>query len=256
MLKIIASIFTILILSVFLNACKNNSTNPSPLEINTNFPNGDGSTYKFSVEKTDSNGTQTAGTRNTDYAGTQVKNNTAYQVQIDSFNLSGVSEISLSYFRKANDGVFYFLDTTGLTSFIPAIYLSYLHIDSEMRELLFPLVSGSSWPVFKLTLNYQIFNLTIIDFSANYVGKESVLLHLTSGDLTKEAIKIKYTLNLTIPNSTNTNTYSAYAWFVDGIGIVKWQGSGVILNAFAGGGVDLTDTTSVITQSLISYNLK
>lgn len=256
MLKIIASIFTILILAVVLNACKNNSTNPPPLNNNNNFPNGDGSTYKFSVEKTDSNGIQTTGTRNTDYAGTQVKDNTTYQVQIDSFNLSGVSEISLSYFRKANDGVFYFLDTTGLASIVPDSLKNYLSIDTELRELLFPLNANSTWPVFKLSLHYTIFVLSIIDVTAAYDGTESLTLHLTSGDVTEDAVRIKYTLSLTIPNSTNTNTYSAYAWFVDGIGIVKWQGSGVILNAFAGSGVNLTDTTSVITQSLISYNLK
>ena len=261
MKKIFAGGLAILIFALLINACKNNSTNPPSVNNTDYFPNGDGSTYTFAIEKTDSNGTQTGGTRSSEFSGNAVKNETTYQVQIDSLNISGVSGISLSFFRKTNDGVFYFLDTTGLASFIPDSLRSYISVDNEMRELLFPLVANSSWPVFKLNLHYSIINLTLIEVSAAYDGMESVILHLSSGDVSKNAIKVKFTLSLNIPDPNNplhtiSTSYSAFGWFADGIGAVKWQGSGAILNAFSGGGIDLTDTTSVITQSLISYNVK
>lgn len=261
MRKFIFAVITIFALTLLINACKNSSTNP-PVEVNKEyFPNGDGTTYTYSVEKTDSIGTQTAGTRNTEYNGTSVLSGTTYQVQIDSMNISGVGTVSFSYFRKNNNGVFYFLDTTGLSAYIPDTLRPYISIDTEMRELLFPLIVNSTWPVFKMSLHYAIFTITIIDVSAAYNGTENITLHLTSGDVNKSAVKVKYTLSLQIPDpnnllSTISSSYNAYAWFVDGIGPVKWQGSGAILNAFSGSGVDLADTTTVVTQNLIAYSVK
>ncbi len=124
-----------------------------------------------------------------------------------------------------------------------------------MKILSFPVDVNKSWSVFNLSVVYSIFHIPVLDVTGEYDGTESVTLHLNSGDVNKNAVKIKYTLGLTIPNSNNS-TYFAYAWLVDGIGIVKWQGNATILNAFTGGGVDLSDTTSVITQSLVSYNAK
>jgi hypothetical protein len=255
--KIIAGAFTLLVSALLINACKDNST-VQPVQDKTDyFPNRDGTTYTYSVEKTDSAGTQATGTRTTEYSGAEVKDNTTYQVQIDSLNTSGTGEISLTYFRKTDDGVFYYIDTSGFASYFPDSLRNYISIDTEMRELFFPLTAGSTWPVFKLIL----FNIAIINFSAAYDGMESITLHLASGDVSIDAVRVKYTLLLNIPDpndpfNTISSSYTASAWFADEIGAIKWQGNSAILNAFAGGNIDLTDTTSVITQSLVSYNVK
>lgn len=257
MKKISVGSVLILILALLINACNkdNNSTNP-PVQNDTDyFPNNDGTKYTYSVEKTDSGGAQTAGIRNSEYSGTVVKDGNSYQVQIDSLNISGINQISLSYFRKTDDTLFYFLDTTGLSASIPDSLRDLIILDHEMKVLSFPVTENKSWSVFKLSITYLIFTLPVLTVDASYDGTESVTLHLTSGDVSKDAVKIKYTLTLSVPNVSST-TYTAYAWLVDGIGIVKWQGNGTILNAFTGGGVDLSDTTSVITQSLISYDVK
>jgi hypothetical protein len=258
MKKILSGTITVIILSLLITACKKDTvTNPPPPEVNTGyFPNGDGSAFSYSVEKTDSNGTQTTGTRKTYFNGTEVKDGTTYQVQVDSLNLSSANDISFSYFRKTDGGVFYYLDTTGLSAYIPAIYLPYLNFDSELRELFFPLDANSSWPVFKLIIDIPLSPITIIDVEAAYDGTESLTLQLNTGDETKDATRVKYTLSVFDPENSTSTGYVAYAWFVDGIGVVKWQGNASILNAFSGGGIDLTDTTSVVTQSLISYNVK
>jgi hypothetical protein len=245
----------IMFLALLLNACnKNNITNPSVPNDTGYFPNGDGTTYTYSIQKTDSNGTISTGTRNTEYSGSSVKNGITYQVQIDSFNIVGAGDISLSYFRKTNDTLYYYLDTTGLAASIPDSLRNYLSLDKEMKVLSFPVTENKSWSVFKLSAVYLIFNVPVLSVECSYDGTEAVILHLNSGDVTKDAVKLKYTMSLTIPNTTST-TYTAYTWLVDGIGIVKWQGNSTILNAFTGGGVNLADTTSVITQSLISYNV-
>lgn len=256
MKKIIAGFVVIIMIALLLNACnKDNSTNPPAPNDTGYFPNGDGSAYAYSIEKTDSSGSRTAGTRNTEYSGTSVKNGNTYQVQIDSINIAGAADISLSYFRKTNDALYYFLDTAGLATSIPDSLRSYIVLDNEMKVLSFPVTENKSWTVFKLSVVY-LFNIPVLTVDGSYDGTESVTLNLNSGVVSEDAVKLKYTMSLTVPNTLSASTYTAYAWLVDGIGIVKWQGNGTILNAFTGGGVNLADTTSVITQSLISYNVK
>ncbi len=256
MMRFLSGSVLIIILGLLINACnKNNSTNP-PVQNNTGyFPNGDGTTYTYSIAKSDSNGTQNTGTRSTEYSGTEVKNGTTYQVQIDSINISGISSISLSYFRKTNDSLYYFLDTTGLSASIPDSLRNSISLDAEMKLLSFPVDVNKTWSVFKLSIKYLIFTLPVLTVDGSYDGTENITLNLNSGDVNKDAVRLKYTLSIIVPGAPTTE-YNASAWLVDGIGIVKWQGNAAILDVFAGGGIDLSDTTSVITQSLISYDVK
>ncbi len=256
MIRFLSGSVIIILLGLLINACnKDNSTNP-PVQNNTGyFPNGDGTTYTYSIAKTDSNGTQNTGTRSTEYSSTEVKNGTTYQVQIDSINISGVSSVSLSYFRKTNDSLYYFLDTTGLSASIPDSLRNNVSLDAEMKILSFPVDVNKTWPVFTLSIKYLIFTIPVLTVEGAYDGTENVTLHLNSGDINKDAVRLKYTLSIEVPGGPTTE-YHASAWLVDGIGIVKWQGNAAILDAFAGGGIDLSDTTSVITQSLTSYDIK
>ncbi len=163
---------------------------------------------------------------------------------------------SVSYFRKTDIGVFYFLDTTGLGASIPDTLEQYITTDAEVRALLFPLGEGSSWPVFKVNLQYGPITFAPVDVSASYAGTENITLNLISGQQTKSAIKIKYLLKLTFNFGQPSTNYEAFAWIVDGIGIVKWEGNATLLNGISGGGIDFDDTTRVITQSLIDYDVK
>ncbi len=256
MKKLLSGFIIIMILGLLVSACnKDNSTNPPVQNYTGYFPDGDGTTYTYSIAKTDSSGTQTTGTRNTEYSGTEVKNGTTYQVQIDSLNISGLSSVSLSYFRKTNDSLYYFLDTTGLSSFIPDSLRNNISLDKEMKVLSFPVNENKTWSVFQLSVKYLIFNLNVLTVDGAYDGTENITLNLNSGDTNKDAVRLKYTLSIKVPGGPTTE-YNAFAWLVDGIGIMKWQGNAAILDAFAGGGIDLSDTTSVITQNLTSYNIK
>ena len=256
MKKLLSGFIIIMILGLLVSACnKDNSTNPPVQNYTGYFPDGDGTTYTYSIAKTDSNGTQTTGTRSTEYSGTEVKNGTTYQVQIDSFDISGLSSVSLSYFRKTNDSLYYFLDTTGLSSSIPDSLQNNISLDKEMKILSFPVNENKTWSVFQLSIKYAIFNLNVLTVDGAYDGTENITLNLNSGDTNKDAVRLKYTLSIKVPGGPTTE-YNAFAWLVDGIGIVKWQGNAAILDAFAGGGIDLSDTTSVITQNLTSYNIK
>ena len=248
-----------IILSAFVfYTCSNNSTtapntNPPGTTSGGYFPNGDQSYYKYSVEKTDSAGTMQNGSRSTKYDGSGTQNGVTYQKQIDSVSIQGTTSIGVSYFRKSDTGVFYFLDTTGFSEVIPDSLKPFITFDAEMRLLLLPLQSGSTWPVFKMTL-YNI--VTLVSLDANFVGPDSVTLNLDSGTVTKKAAKIKYVLSLTLGVGVPTLTYTANAWVVNNIGFVKWEGNATVLDAFTGGGVNFADTSSTVTMSLTQYNLK
>ncbi len=232
------------------------------------YPNKTGNYYKYSVESTDSTGTKSTGTRSATYTGTKVILGTEYQIQVDSTTLANVSTSNESYFRESqptatdpNYGVYVYLDTSGISEFIPDSLLSYLKISNEMILYSFPLTSGKTWPVFNVKLDFGLIAIQLVSVDASYIGDENVTLNLASGSKTMSAAKIKFDLTLTIPdpnNITGTPTkqiFSANAWLVKNIGPVKWTGNATILNAIVSGDIQLADTTGTLSQSLIDYKV-
>lgn len=246
---------------VMFTGCKQSTTQPTVNQDNSNyFPNGDGTYYKFNINITDSTGTLKVGNKSTTYSGSTVFGKTTYQKQVDTVGNSGVNTTNVSYFRKPSGGVFYFLDTTGISNYIPTMYLQFLTFSTELQALNMPLSDGLTWQAFKLGLS--LLNYNLIDVEASYLGKENVTLNLLSGNVVVSAAKIKYIMTLQFPNPNNIlappakSTFTATGWFAADIGPVKWEGNGAVLNGFSGGGIDLTDTTESVTQSLIYYNIK
>lgn len=244
----------------YLGCKKTESEGPtSPGAAENYFPNNEGTNYKYSYTRIDSTGQHT-GTRSTYYKGSIAISGTAYHIQIDSLSLSAALQIDSSYFRTTTAGAYYFIDTTGFaasitdSSLIPLI--PFVKIDDELLAYSFPLQAGKNWPVFKITLTSPIV-ATVVDVSALAVGTETITLNLQSGQTNKEAMKVKFTLTLRLnPLSPIVQTYIAYVWLVQDIGPAKWEGSGTLVNVFTGLGIDFADTTTVVQQSLIDYQIK
>ncbi len=260
-MKLIFSCMSIIMIAVFLFTGCNNNNPVQPNQDNSNyFPNTDNTNYKYNINITSSQGTVNAGTKNTTYSGTSLKGNINYQKQIDTIiNASLITSTNISYFRKDGTGVFYFFDTSGISSFIPSLYMQLLSISTDLHILASPLSDGLNWQVYKLGV--AILNYNFIDIEASYLGKENVNLSLTSGQVTVSAAKIKYVMTLQFPNPNNPllsvkNTLTMYGWFVSDIGPVKWEGNSAVLNGFSGGGISLGDTTNNVSQNLIYYNIK
>jgi hypothetical protein len=257
-------LFVLLVGAVcFINSCKKESSSSENPSAGTDiadasyYPVGDGTSYKYNVARTDSDGTQNSGERTTHYEGTQLIGNTTYQAQIDSINISGITSVSLSYFRKSETGVFFFLDTTGLAASTPELipYLQYLTIDSEMRLLLFPIEDNSNWSVFKMTINATGFSFSPVEVTAAYDGKETLTLNLNSGNVDVETIRLKCTLKVQTDPLSPPQSFSAYCWLAKDIGLVKWDGNGTIVGAFTGNGIDFADTSSTVIMNVTDYNI-
>jgi hypothetical protein len=224
------------------------------------FPNNDGTNYKYSYLRIDSTGLN-PGTRSTFYKGNADISGTPYKIQIDSLILNSVLQsVDSTYFRTTSVGAYYYIDTTGFaasisdSSLIPLI--PFVTIDKELLAYSFPLQTNKSWTVFKINLTSPVF-VTIVDVSALVVGQEMIVLSLPTGPTYKDAYKIKYTLTRRLnTQSPMFQTFTANVWLVQDIGPAKWEGSGTLVNIITGLGIDFGDTTTVVKESLIDYQIK
>ncbi len=249
-------LFAVIFTSIIFNACnKSNSVSPA-INTGTNaayFPNKDGNYYVYSIHSTDSTGGTITGTRSATYSGSAVINGITYQQEIDTVAFGLATQVNPSFFLVSGDTVFFALDTTGMYKLIPDSIKPYISFDTKLKAYDLSFTSGSSWDVFSLGLIFS--PSKFISVTATYQGTEQITLNLTSGQSTQTARVINYTLKLSIPGQTPAQ-YSATAWLVQNIGVVKWQGSGAVFSAFSGGGVNLADSTTTVAETLLSYSVK
>jgi len=248
----------IVILLVFNYCSDEKSTNPpdnNPPPANY-FPSGDGTNYTYNVEQIDSIGNMQSGLRYTLYDGVSTIENTQYQNQFDSLLIETINVTGTTNFRKTGTGVFYFVDTTGISDIVPDSLLSAISLLSESRVLLFPLEEGSFWPVYSVTISNQNINFSPLVVNGVFAEKENITINLISGDIEAEATRVEYTFSIITDINLPPQRLTANAWFVDEIGIVKLEGRSILINLITGGGLEILDTTSTVTQSLIDFEIK
>lgn len=242
--------------------CKKSESDGPTATVTTEnyFPNSEGTSYKYSYSRTDSSG-QSSGTRITNYKGSTTIKGTLYKIQIDSLIISPALQVDSSYFRSTSTGVYYNIDTTGFaasitdSSLIPLI--PFVIIDNELLAYSLPLQNGKTWPVLKITLTSPTV-VTVVDVSALAVGDTTIILNLESGQTSKAALKIRFTLTLRLDpfSPQSVRTFTADVCLIPEIGPAKWEGCGTLVNVFTGLGIDFADTATVVSQSLIDYSIK
>ena len=221
------------------------------------YPGGKGTTYKYNVVQLDSSGTTNSLTRNVYYSNEVSINSVDYREQKDSIDDGTSITETISYFRKTDTGVFYFVDTTGFLSLVPDSLKNLISIQDEMRLLLYPLAAGNIWPVFRVSVNLQPgFSFSPLDINGYFVSRENVTLSLETDTTVVVAEKVKYDLDLTVDVNQPAQRFSAFAWFAEEIGIVKMDGSSVLLAILLTGELIFGDTAAVATHNLVSYNIQ
>jgi hypothetical protein len=245
-------------LVLIFNFCTtDNSTNSPGQNFKNYYPGSKGSTYKYNVEQRDSIGTTNTLTRYVNYGDETEINTVNYREQKDSIDDGSTVTENISYFRKTETGVFYFIDTTGFLSLVPDSLRNLISIQDEMRLLLNPLSVGSFWPVFRVTVNLQPgVSFSPVDINGNYLSQEELALNLETGLKMVTAEKVKYDLDIATDVNQTAQRFSAYVWFAEEIGIVKIDGSGVLLDILLTGEIGFGDTTTTATQNLVKYEIK
>lgn len=251
------NLIILIFITITFFGCKEAVNEPKVEIIQNLVPVNEGSVYKYSYVENDSAGaTIENGERVTRIIGSNTRINTQYFIQRDSFYLS-TSSSSETNIRKTNAGVYYFVDTTGFSSQIPDTILNLITIDPELIYLSLPLTEPRQWSVYRVLLNIQSIALPLIEFNGRFVGKENLTLTINNESKNYECFKIRYELTIRIPdlsnNSFTTESYSAHSWFAEEVGLIKSEGSPIIVRGFDLSNLDLENANRTSVQILTSY---
>ena len=218
-------LFLIMLLTAFTFSCLDEVPVTADQPDHTNyFPVDEGSYYKYDVVQTDSNGISTIFERIVRIKSDTMINRTSYSIQIDSILNGAMRSTSKSYLRKSNSGIFYFADTTGFLNFFPDSLRSDVELQTELRTQLFPLLSGSMWTVYRISVKILgLLNYNVVDINGRYVKDEELSLNINGEMQILSTKKIQYTYKLIIDAFSEPIIFNSYIWLAENIGIVKMQ---------------------------------
>jgi hypothetical protein len=249
-------IFFISLLSLLiLTGCEEETPNEPPPQYYPDYYPGDiGSTFKYTVTEKDSAGNLLqSGTRNIIYSGTYLYNGINYTTQDDSLDFGSQSNVATYLYRKTDTGVFYAVDTSQIAQLIPDSLKEYVSLRDEMQLLFYPLTSGSSWSLYRITAEVQPgIEIKILDIVASFNGTEQIDVNLTSGTVNVTAQRVKYTIELYSEIGSPPETYTALMWYTADTGLIRFEGNQFIVN-IGGGGITFEPSSNILTQELIEY---
>jgi len=252
-------IFFLTSLSLFiLTGCEDSApTEPPAQNLPDYYPGGIGTTFKYSITEKDSAGNLIqSGTRNILYSGTFLLNGINYTTQDDSLDFGSQSLAATYLFRKTETAVFYAVDTSQISLLIPDTLKQYVTLRDEMQLLFYPLTTGSTWSLYRITAEVQPgIEVKILDIVASFVGIEQLAVNLVSQTIVVPSRKVKYTLELFTEIGSPPQRYSSFMWYAANIGLVKYEGNQFVVN-IGGGGITFEPSSNILTQELIEYNIK
>jgi hypothetical protein len=253
-------LITFFLVGIFIvySCSEENTTNPSDDENPpVYFPGTEGTYYKYDIIEADSNGIISTGIRNVVYLEDTLINSTRYKLQVDSIQTNLQLSVSSSYFRTTITGVFYFIDTTGFISILPDSLQSSVEIQDEMRAYLFPLSEGTRWPVYRISVELnEYIMVNLVDITGKFISDETLILNISDETQTVNTKKVEIEFKLRTDVADSVISFNANTWLAEDIGIVKMEGSSIVLNLISGGGLDLSDINKTTTQNLIDYDVK
>ena len=125
-----------------------------------------------------------------------------------------------------------------------------------MQLLFYPLTTGSSWSLYRITAEVQPgIEIKILDIVASFVSTEQVALNLDSVTVVFPSRKVSYTVELYTEIGLEPETYTAYMWYVANIGLIKFEGNQFVVDV-GGGGISFEPSPNILTQELIEYDIK
>jgi hypothetical protein len=159
-------------------------------------------------------------------------------------------------FRKTETAIFYAIDTSQISLLIPDTLRQFVTLRDEMQLLFYPLTSGSTWSLYRITAQVQPgIEVKILDIIASFVSTEQIQFNLTSGTINVYAQKVKYTVEFYSEIGVAPETYTAYMWYAENIGLVKFEGNQFLID-LGGGGIGFEPSPNILTQKLIEYEIK
>lgn len=250
-------LFALPTLLIFISCNEETPNEPPVQEYPDYYPGGIGTTFKYSLTEKDSAGNLVqSGSRNILYSGTFLLNGISYTTQDDSLDFGSQSNVATYLFRKTETGVFYAVDTSQISLLIPDTLRQYVSLRDEMQLLFYPLESGSSWSLYRITAEVQPgIEIKILDIVAKFESTEQIVLTIDSVRTVFPSRKVSYTIELFTDIGSPPETYSAIMWYAQNVGLVKYEGNQFVVN-IGGGGISFEPSSNILTQELIQYNIK
>jgi hypothetical protein len=220
------------------------------------YPSKPGTNYRFSVTYGITN--PVFGTRKSyfiDKSNNKTLSNASlsiYSPQVDSIIYSNNLLVDTTYFRKTSSGVFYYIDTTGFSLLIPDSLKPYLRVDTESRALFFPLSLNQSWPVYQIDI--QIVGIPIfspIKAFAKVTDSYKMDFVFRNSTISANVYKIDYTMEIQLSPEGQVEKQMASALFAVGIGFIKWDGQGSVINLVRG--TTLNFPSENVLEEMTSY---
>lgn len=250
-------LFALLTILIFVGCEEETPNEPPPPNYPDYYPGRIGSTFKYSIVEKDSAGNLLqSGTRNILFSGSYNLNGINYTTQDDSLDFGSQSSVATYLFRKTETAVFYAVDTSQIAQLIPDTLKQYVTLRDEMQLLFYPLTIGSSWSLYRITAEVQPgIEVKILDVVAKFESNEQIVLTIDSVRTVFPARKVNYTIELFTSIGSPPETYSAFMWYVQNVGLVKFEGNQFVVN-IGGGGITFEPSSNILTQELIEYNIK
>jgi len=257
-MEIRSIILALCLLSIFfLLGCAETTTEPESTTYPDYYPTSNGSTLKYSVIEKDTLGNIIqSGTRNILFSGSTNYNGINYITQDDSLDFGSQSSDGIYLVRKTDTGVFYAVDTSQISLLIPDSLKQYVTLRNEMQLLFYPLTSGSSWSLYRISAVVQPnVEIKILDIVARFEGVEQIDLNIDSVRTVFPSRKVSYTVEIFSEIGSVPETFTVYMWYVQNIGLVKFEGNQFVI-ATVGGGISIEPSPIILTQELIEYDIK
>jgi hypothetical protein len=248
----------LLLFSLIFIACKDDPVNP-PADGGSNlYPVKPQTRHEYDLTVTSNDTNYTASRSITNSGRTVAFRNVQYSALVDSLFLNSNFTVSEQWVRSTEGGVYFHIDTTGLSGVIPPDFLPNLHVDTEFRLLALPLSQANEWIAYRIELRAEGASIPLVEVRAFREVEEAVNINLTSGTINRNAVRVRYDAVIRTPNPSNpftfnSVTYSAHLWYSNDIGLVRVHGNGIIFSALTSGSFSLGDTTTTATQDLRAY---
>ncbi|MBE2280907.1 MAG: hypothetical protein IAE91_10980 [Ignavibacteriaceae bacterium] len=241
------------IILLLLAGCKN-PVEPEPVPINIDFyPLNSNMISVYNYDTLDVTGTAfRAGDKFVTYTEGTVILNTPYFAQKDSLIQSRDTQISTSFVRKTNAGVYYYVDTTGSALIIPDSLRNLVLVDVETIALSQPLFDLKYWSVYKIL----IANFSILSVNAGFQGVDTLDLTVNSVPVREAAAKIEYGLTILIPDFGSGETrvdLSGRVWYSAKYGVVKKEGNKGLFDFIQGLPLDLENADLRVRETLTGF---
>ena len=244
-------IIVFMISGLVFTSCKEAVAPEQMQPVKNYFPLPNNTVYKYSVDSVSTENVYfNIGTKTVTFGPEVVVAGTPYYNQNEETNYTGGDLVTQkAKVRKTERGLYYYIDTSGMSALIPDTLKPFVQIDREVIAMSLPFFQGQSWSAFK----FNVAIIPLINVTATYVGSAVYNNDVEGLPSRVNAEIIKYELRITIPDLGSgpvTLNYTGEVWYSEELGVVMREGDQFLFQLLGGGVIDLLSPNYKVRERL------